>query len=231
VTVSKDSVARRTVPRLVVLSGRLDGRAKLGARARRALGRRGRVELFLAFDDAVSAYALIDLADRVAGRDVQLAAYPVVRRGIPDDPAMEDKRSYAVEDAGRLGRRRGLVRTRTRPIAPEETAFLAAWVAAAPATPARLRFAVAAAERLWFADADGPVDRDAYAALWRAELGGDPLAGDAGDRAVRANERRMARRGPYDTPAAWVHGQWFFAQDRGPQIAARLDDLGWTVAA
>jgi hypothetical protein len=41
----------------------------------------------------------------------------------------------------------------------------------------------------------------------------------------------MRRRGPYDTPAAWVHGQWFFAHDRGAQIADRLDALGWTVTA
>ena len=38
----------------------------------------------------------------------------------------------------------------------------------------------------------------------------------------------MCLRGPYDTPAAWVHGQWFFAHDRSAQIGARLDDLGWT---
>jgi len=33
-----------------------------------------------------------------------------------------------------------------------------------------------------------------------------------------------------DTPAAWVHGQWFFAHDRLVQIGERLDDLGWTVS-
>jgi hypothetical protein len=41
----------------------------------------------------------------------------------------------------------------------------------------------------------------------------------------------MRRRGPYDTPAAWVHGQWFFAHDRPEQIAHRLDQLGWTAAS
>ena len=45
---------------------------------------------------------------------------------------------------------------------------------------------------------------------------------------MRRNERLMRRRRPYDTPAAWVHGQWFFAHDRLAQIAARLDELGWT---
>ena len=41
----------------------------------------------------------------------------------------------------------------------------------------------------------------------------------------------MRRRGPYDTAAAWVHGRWFFAQDRVEQIGHRLDELGWTAAA
>ena len=36
----------------------------------------------------------------------------------------------------------------------------------------------------------------------------------------------MRRRGPYDTAAAWVHGQWFFAHDRVEQIGHRLDELG-----
>ena len=40
----------------------------------------------------------------------------------------------------------------------------------------------------------------------------------------------MRRRGGYDTPAAWVHGQRFFAHDRLVQIGERLDDLGWTAA-
>jgi hypothetical protein len=51
-------------------------------------------------------------------------------------------------------------------------------------------------------------------------------AAGAGD--VRRNERRMRRRGAYDTPAAAVGGRWYFAHERGPQIAAWLDELGWT---
>ncbi len=86
-----------------------------------------------------------------------------------------------------------------------------------------------ALRRLWF-ETDGPVDRDAYATLWQEHFGTAPLAApDPGD--VRRNERLMQRRGPYDTPAAWVHGQWFFAHDRLVQIGERLDDLGWTAAA
>ena len=47
---------------------------------------------------------------------------------------------------------------------------------------------------------------------------------------MRRNEKLMRRRRPYDTPAAWVHGQWFFAHDRLVQIGERLDSLGWKAA-
>jgi hypothetical protein len=40
----------------------------------------------------------------------------------------------------------------------------------------------------------------------------------------------MARRGPYETPAAWVAGRWYFAHDRAVQICDWLDELGWVAA-
>jgi hypothetical protein len=149
---------------------------------------------------------------------VSLVLQPVVRRGIPEDPAVELKREYAIADVRRRAPRElRLELARTAPLRPDDTAFLAEWVAAAPSAP----FALAAMRRLWF-ETRGPVDQESYAALWP----GDPPRDGAA--AVRRCERRMRRRRPYDTPAAWSHGRWFFAQDRGPQIAARLDDLGWT---
>jgi 2-hydroxychromene-2-carboxylate isomerase len=229
VNASIERLSRRTGPRIIVAASRLDGRAQLGARARRALGRRGRVELYFAFDDASSAFAMLDLAARTAGRDVRLLLRPVVARGIPDDPAVEDKRTYAIEDTRRLGRRLGLTLSRTVPIDPAEVAFLAQWVAGSPQGPALERFCVDAMRELWFSSPDGPVDHAVYRRLWQRATGGLPPA--EVDDPVHANERAMAHRGPYDTPAAWVHGQWFFAQDRGAQIGERLDDLGWTVAA
>lgn len=131
-------------------------------------------------------------------------------------------------DAARLARRRGADLQRTEPLRAQDTAFLAAWVAGTPPGPARERFVLRALEHLWF-DKPDAVSEASFAALWQLEVGSPPPADDAGAAAVRRTERRMRRRGPYDTPAAWVHGQWFFAQDRGPQVAARLDDLGWTV--
>lgn len=181
--------------------------------------------LFFAFDDPSSAVAVIDLAERIGGPDVRLSLAPVVRRGIPDDPAVQEKRRHAIDDARRLFARTGLVLRRTEPVPAEDVAFLAAWAASAPAGPARTRFCVAACRRLWLSG-DGPVRPADYAALWRGVFGAEPPA-DGDLEQVRQNERRMRRRGPYDTPAALVHGQWFFAHDRLPQIADRLHDLGW----
>ncbi|MEA2469000.1 MAG: hypothetical protein QOJ57_3126 [Thermoleophilaceae bacterium] len=223
----RDLLVRRVIPGTVVALSQVSWPARLGAAVRRLTGRRGRVELFFAFDDPCSAVAVIDLAERVAGRGVQLVLKPVVARGIDGDPAVEQKRRYAVVDAGRLARRSGLALSRSEPLAPESTAFLAEWAAAAPQGPALTSFCVAALRQLWFV-ADGPVGQSGYATLWRERFGEEPPAAAGG---ARRNERLMRRRKPYDTPAAWVHGQWFFAHDRLVQIGERLDSLGWTAAA
>jgi 2-hydroxychromene-2-carboxylate isomerase len=147
----------------------------------------------------------------------------VVDRGIEDDPAVADKRRYAVDDARRIGARSGLVLSRSEPLAAGTTAFLAAWVAGAQPTPALQAFCVEAARALWFGPG-GAVEPARFEELWGEHVGGVPVA-DQG--AVSRNEARMRRRGPYDTPAAAIGGQWYFAHDRLEQIADRLDRLGW----
>lgn len=220
-----DLLQRRVLPGLVVGFSRITWPARTGAAARRRLGRRGRLELFFAFDDPCSALALIDLSGRLAEREVMLLLRPVVHRGIPGDPAVEQKRRYAIEDARRLARRLGLTLARTEPLAAEETSFLAQWVSLAPQGPALQRFCLEAMRRLWLSS-PGPVERAGLDALWIEQLGTAPVT-LGGEEGVRRNERLMRRRRPYDVPAAWVHGQWFFAQDRPAQIAERLDELGW----
>jgi 2-hydroxychromene-2-carboxylate isomerase len=215
---------RRILPSTVIRVSQIDWPARTAAAARRARGGRGRVDLYLAFDDAASAVAALDLADRLHGRAVDLVAHPVVERGIPGDPAVDDKRRYAIADAVRRGRRLGLELTRDVPLDPAEPAFLAGWVAGTPPSADVTAFCVAALELLWFGS-DGPVVQAPFAELWRSHVGGEPRAAAP---AVRRVEARMARHGPYDTPAAVVGGRWFFAHDRPAQIAARLDDLGWT---
>jgi 2-hydroxychromene-2-carboxylate isomerase len=223
----RDVLTRRVVPRAVVAMSQVTWPARLGAAMRRRLGRGGRVELFFAFDDPCSAVAVIDLAERLARRDVTLLLKPVVARGIDGDPAVAQKRRYAIVDARRLARRAGLVLSRSEPLAAEDVSFLAEWTAAATADPALTSFCVAALRHLWFDTDEQPVV-EGYAALWRERFGAQPEPGR--DR-IRRNERLMHRRKPYDTPAAWVHGQWFFAHDRLVQIGERLDSLGWTAAS
>lgn len=224
---SVDHVTRRVMPSLVVRLSRNDRPAEIACEVRRRFGRRGRVELFFAFDDPNSAVALIDLAIRLEDFDVQLVLKPVVKRGIPDDPAVEDKRRHAIDDARRLFKRSGLSMVRADPIRPEATAFLAEWVAAAPAGPALSAFCVVAMKKLWLEE-EGEINPDEFTGIWQQNFGSHPPS--SGSEAVRVNEKLMKRRGPYDTPAACVHGQWFFAHDRLAQIADRLDDLGWRKA-
>jgi hypothetical protein len=219
-----DTLARRTLPRALVAASQVTLPARLAAAARRRRGERGRVELFIAFDDPCSAIAMVDLSARLATRHVDVIPMAVIDRGIEGDPAVAQKREYAVTDARRLARRAGLKLARETTLPAADTAFLAEWVDGAEAGPALLAFTVAALRRLWF-ESDGPIERSAFLELWREHLGSEPRPDGDG---VRAAQKRMARRGPYETPAAWVAGRWYFAHDRPGQICEWLDELGWT---
>jgi 2-hydroxychromene-2-carboxylate isomerase len=220
----RDRIQRRLLPRIILGLFALDLRGRL-ARLTRLAGRPGRVELFVAFDDPQSAVALIGLATRMQRRAVRLAVVPVVARGIPGDPAVEDKRGYAVLDARRLLARDRLTLSRRTALRPETTAFLADWTSTLSDDTQRSAFALAAMRKLWL-ETDGAVEPAAYVALWHETTGSAPPASAAG--ASGAGERLMKRRRLYDTPVAVVHGQWFFAHERLPAIEQRLDRLGWS---
>jgi 2-hydroxychromene-2-carboxylate isomerase len=200
---------RRVIPSAVIALSQVDGPARVAAALRRAAGRPARVELYLAFDDPCSAIALLDLSQRLAAHDVELVTRPVVRRGIPGDPAAADKRRYALADARRLARRAGLTLARNDAPDPEWCAAIARRAAGLP-EPERGDFCRSAMRLIWLEDG-----------ATRLQQSG----GAAG--ALRANERRMRRTGPYETPAAVVHGRWFFAHDRAAQIEQRIVELGF----
>jgi 2-hydroxychromene-2-carboxylate isomerase len=220
----RDRLQRRAVPRLVIFLSTVRWPARVAAAARRALGRPGRVRLHVGFDDPYSAVALLALVDRLETRNVDLVVEPVVERGIRGDPAVEAKREYALTDARRIARRLGMGLSRSAPVDPGATAFLARWAAAAPQGPARTAFCADAMRAVWLMS-DGPVAPEPFAALWREHIGGEPPNETAGA------DPKLRGRGLYDTPAAVVHGQWFFAHERLEQIEHRLDELGWRVTA
>jgi 2-hydroxychromene-2-carboxylate isomerase len=227
----REKLEREWVPRLILAVATFTLPFRLAAAARRATGRRGRLEFFFAYDEPTSAYALLELGRTVRGRRVRIELVPVVDRGIEGDSALERKRAYALVDGRRLARRIGLEQGRSEPASPESVRFLAAWTALGPPGPALQGFAEETMGRLWFSG-DEPVDREVFAALWRERLGGEPPDewSPEAAAALRANERRMARSGPYETPAAKIGGRWDFAQDRPRQIGAWLDELGWRVS-
>jgi hypothetical protein len=226
-----ETLSKRVMPRAIVALSRVTWPARTSAAARRSLQRSARVELYFAFDDPCSAVAALELDRRLAARSVALGMRPVVRRGIPEDPALESKRVYALEDATRRAGRVGLELARAEPVEAPACAFLAEWVAAGRRDGERAgasvrSFCIAALRALWF-ERDGPeLSPAGYEPLWEAHVGGAPPA--AGARAeVARNERSMRLHWMYDTPAAWVHGRWYFAHDRPEQICEWLDELGW----
>jgi 2-hydroxychromene-2-carboxylate isomerase len=219
----RDRLQRRTVPRVVVALSTVRAPRRWAAGVRRALGGQAVVRLHVAFDDPLSAVALLGMREVVAGRRVRLVVVPVVARGIPGDPAVEAKRRYAVLQ------RSGLALRRTAPLDAEACGSVARWTAALPAGE-RAAFAAAAARVLWL-ESDGPVPAAALEALWREHTGRPLPAPHDGARALRRSEASTRLRRLYDTPVAVVHGQWFFAHERLAQIGHRLDELGWKVTA
>ena len=220
----KDTLTRRVGPRLLIASAGVKARHRAAARRLRAKGGRETVELFFAFDDPLSAVALLDLDRRTRGMHVDLVALPVVERGMVGDPAVQWKRDYAVLDATRLAARQGIRLIRTSTIPPQVTSYLAEWVSAREPHPTTTEFAVAAAKAIW-ADGADPADQAFFAHIWEEVVGGTPPGPGAGR--VASNEALMKKRGPYEVPAACIRGQWFFAHERGERIEQTLNELGW----
>jgi 2-hydroxychromene-2-carboxylate isomerase len=221
----RDRVQRSLLPRAVIAASRVRAPRRMAARLTRACGGRIGIELYFAFDDPYAAIALPGLLRLIEGRPLQLHLYPLLQRGIPQDPAAAARRHHAVMDADRVAGREGQRLRRQAPLDPTDCAFLAAWTEAARGHAAQAAFAAAALQLLW-RDSSGAVPRQACLDLHRKHLGGEPPADtEACQDRLAGNTRRLHARGHWESPAARVAGEWFFAHERLAQIAALLDQL------
>lgn len=223
----KEHLRRSLLPRAVIATGEIDWPQRLAARLRRGLGGRGRIELYFAFDDPYSAIALPALQALAVNRDLVLDLYPIIERGIDEDPAAEQRRRHAVTDSCWLARRNGLEFTRTLPLESGDVAFLAAWTESVRGSVVMTPFACSALEQLWFGSS-GPVRQVDFLPLFRDCFQKDPTQAltDWMPR-LQGNRNSMLCKGHWESPAARVAGQWFFAHERITQIDARLTALGW----
>lgn len=218
-------VRRRVLPTLVVGLSRIRGPRAALASLRRVFGATPTLELYFAYDDPYAAVALKGVVALAQRHGATLALYPLLERGISDDPAAVQRQRHAITDAGRLLDREGRRLTRRLPLAAEDTAFLACWTQSAQGHPALGDFVAAAIEQLWVGGT-GPVRPDDFAALHRRFLGSEPPPDDAALRAaLAANHARLLARGHWESPAARLDGEWFFAHERLPAMAVRLAAL------
>ena len=211
-----DRVQRSLAPRTVVALSRL--------RLPKPWGRKVRVELYFAYDDPYAALGLPGLLALTRKRGLELELFPLIDRGIPGDPAAEQRRLHSIIDADRLAARTGRCLERKDPLAASDCGFLAAWTDVARRNPAAADFAAAAIEKLWMRSS-GPVQRDVYAALHRDFLKRTPPVDETRwQDALARNAERLRAKGHWESPAARVDGEWFFAHERLAQIAERLDE-------
>lgn len=219
-----EHLRRAVVPSALVSLSRWRTPARLSATIRRAFGGRPRIELFFAYDDPYSAIALPGLLSIAARHQSELHLYPLREHGLPGDPAAQQRRVHAVEDSRRLAKRNGRQLSRSQPIAPDDCGFLAEWTQAARGTSGAASFATASLKQIWF-ESNGPVTRESFQALREQHLGN--ISESAGATELARNSQHLLRRGHWESPAALVEGEWFFAHERLEQIEAHLQDLGW----
>lgn len=218
------------MPRTVVALSALRWPGRLRALAKRALGGRGRIELYFAFDDPYSAIALPPLLEITQRHRVELVLYPLIERGIAGDPALAQRRQHAIVDSQRLARRQGLTLKRHEVLDASETAFLVAWLESARGEQGVNAFASTALQQLWL-ETSGAVQPADYAALFERHLARKPPSDVSAwarcEHAAQNNLQRLQHKGHWESPAARVDGEWFFAHERLEHIAARLNYLGW----
>jgi 2-hydroxychromene-2-carboxylate isomerase len=200
-------------------------RRRVSVAASKLLRRAPRIERYFAFDDPYSAVALPSMIDLAQRHGVTLAVYPVVTRGIVGDPDLSLRIAASIVDATRLLRRTGATLGHQAPIAPDDVRFVAAWTEAARASGREITFAAEAVAALWNNGAPASQSESLRAIYQRVAGSPPPTERVAFDQAVLRNETSLRSRGHWETPAARIAGEWFFAHERVEQMSALLAEL------
>lgn len=217
---------RALAPRIVVATSRMRSLQRWRAAARRALNLPLPIELFFAFDDPYAAIALPGLIKIAELHGARLLLRPLIARGIDGDPAAAQRSLHAITDSRRLAQRDGRNLRRNAPLRAADTAFLAEWTAAAQRHPKLNQFVSAALIQLWFGSDDLPTPAS-YAALYQTHMGSTaPTTSPEQGEQLKKNSERLHQLGHWESPTAYVAGEWFFAHERLEQIDAHLHSLG-----
>lgn len=217
---------RAVAPRVVVGLSRQRGLQRWRAALRRARGLSTNIELFFAFDDPYAAIALPGLIKIAAAHNAKLTLRPLITRGIDGDPAATQRSVHAITDSRRLAQRDGRTLARSAPLAAEDCAFLAAWTVAAAQHANVNRFVAEALEQLWFNSDSQPLPQT-YAAIYQQHIGTPPPTVTTELRALLASNTSLLKKlGHWESPAAHLAGEWYFAHERLEQIDAHLRALG-----
>jgi 2-hydroxychromene-2-carboxylate isomerase len=221
----QDHIRRSVAPSCVVALSRIRAKQTLASTGARLLGQTLRMDLYFAFDDAGAAIAVPGVLQIANHQSVDLRLYPIVNRGIANDPAAAARLTHSIKDAQLLAARTGQRLMRTGPVLAEACAFLANWTEAMRGHPAVNTFAAAAVREIWFRSS-GEIPYEACARLYRETFGQDrPTDNPQLIEAVQDNSRRLIRKGHWESPVVDIHGEWFFAHERLGEIASRLQQL------
>lgn len=216
---------RAAAPRIVVATSRWRWPQQWRVSLRRSVRLPPLIELFFAFDDPYAAIALPGLIKIANAHNADLKLRPLITRGIDGDPAAEQRRVHAIADSRRLAQRDGRTLRRSAPLAAHDCAFLAAWTAAAAEHRKVNAFAAAALNKVWFESDDSPVPQY-YQALYQSHIRMAAPAFNAGqEAALDTNAKRLKKLGHWESPTAYIAGEWFFAHERLAQIDSRLRAL------
>lgn len=216
-------LTRAVLPRMALRAFWLRRRAQVIAAK---LGATPSIELYFAFDDPYGTVAVPGVIELARRHDVELTLVPVVVHGLEGDPDQPLRVAASLIDAARLLRRQGRLLARREPIAPRDVAFLAAWTEAARVRGKEAELATEALAALW--ERNEPIDATGtLGAIYQRVVGEAPPTERASwDRIVTHNEQELRGRGHWETPAARIAGEWFFAHERIETMGELLTLLG-----